>query len=104
MRNYEIAYIADPELDEQALQALEEKVKGVVESSNGQVTKVDRWGRRRLAYPILKKTDGYYVFIEAEMPPQAGKAVERDLRFNEQVLRFMITAVEPGKTPEPKAS
>jgi small subunit ribosomal protein S6 len=104
MRNYEIAYIADPELDEQALKALEDRVKGVIESSSGQATKVDRWGRRRLAYPIRKKNDGYYVFIEAELPPQAGSAIERDLRFNEQILRFMITAVEPGKTPEPKAS
>jgi small subunit ribosomal protein S6 len=104
MRNYEIAFIADPEMDEQSLKTLEDKVRAAIESSGGQVTKVDPWGRRRLAYPIRKKNDGYYVFIEAELPPQAGKTLERDLRFNEQILRFMITSVEPAKTPAPKPS
>jgi len=50
MRNYEVAYIADPEIDEQSLAALEEKVKGWVDAAGGKVEKVDRWGKRRLAY------------------------------------------------------
>ncbi len=96
MRSYEIAYIADPELDEQALGALEDKVKGWVEVAGGQVTKVDRWGRRRLAYPIRKRMDGFYVILEARLPARASLPLERDLRLTEQVLRYMITLQESG--------
>ncbi len=94
MRNYELAYIADPELEEQALADLEEKVKGWIEAAGGSAKKFDRWGKRRFAYPIQKKTDGYYVFITAELPPQAGALLERDLSLNEQILRFLITLKE----------
>lgn len=91
MRDYELAYIADPELDDEALDALEEKVKGWIESAGGNVVNVDRWGKRRLAYPIAKKSEGYYVFVKTKLPPQGGEALERDLVLNEQVLRFLIT-------------
>jgi small subunit ribosomal protein S6 len=91
MRNYEIAYIADPDLDEASLTALEEKVKGWVEAAGGAVVKVDRWGRRRMAYPIRKRRDGVYTFVFANLPPQAGISIEANLRLNEQVLRFLIT-------------
>lgn len=91
MRNYELAYIADPEMNDQALAELEERIKGWIEAADGTVTKVDRWGRRRLAYPINKKNDGFYFFMQVEMPPQAGIIVERDLRLSEQVMRFMFS-------------
>lgn len=105
MRHYEVAYIADPELDEPSLRSLEERVKALIESVGGQAQKVDRWGRRRLAYRIRKRSDGFYVFIEALLPPKAGSVIERDLRINEQILRFMITIVEPAKaeTAQPGA-
>jgi small subunit ribosomal protein S6 len=94
VRNYELAYIADPELEEEALEDLEVKVKGWIESAGGTPGKFDRWGKRRLAYPIKKKSDGYYVFVNIEMPPQAGALIERDLRLSEHILRFMITLQE----------
>lgn len=94
MRNYELAYIADPDLDEQALTALEDKVKGWIESSGGKTVKVDRWGKRRMAYPIKRRMDGVYVFLQAEMPPQAGTVLERNLRLTEQVLRYLVTLYE----------
>lgn len=94
MRNYELAYIADPDLDENALTALEEKIKGWVEAAGGSVVKVDRWGKRRLAYTIKKRHDGHYVFVQTTLPPQAGAEIERNLRLTEQVLRFMITLQE----------
>jgi small subunit ribosomal protein S6 len=94
MRNYEIAYIADSDLDDTMLTDLEEKVKGWVEASGGKVTDVDRWGKRWLAYPIQKKNDGYYYFVKAEMPASAPVEIERNLRLNEQILRFMMTVQE----------
>jgi len=94
VRNYEIAYIADPDLDENSLTALEEKVKGWVETAGGSVVSVDRWGKRRLAYTIKKRHDGHYVFVYATMPNSAGAELERNLRLTEQVVRFMITLQE----------
>jgi small subunit ribosomal protein S6 len=90
MRNYEVAFIAHPELDDNSLNALLEKAKGWVAASGGQVTNVDLWGRRRLAYPIRKQTEGQYVFLQAQMTPAATREVERNLRLTEQVMRFMI--------------
>jgi small subunit ribosomal protein S6 len=94
MRNYEIAYIADAELDPVALEELEGKVKGWIEAAGGKPGKIDQWGKQKFAYPIQKKNEGFYTFIEAEMPPQAPVAVERDMRLNEAILRFMVTATE----------
>jgi len=94
VRNYEVAFIADPDLDEEGLTALEERVKSWVEAGQGKTIKVDRWGKRRFAYPIARRNEGYYVFIQTEMPPAAGLAIERDLRLTEQVLRFLITQQE----------
>jgi small subunit ribosomal protein S6 len=94
MRNYEIAYIADAELDPQGLEELEGKVKSWIEAAGGKPGKVDAWGKKKLAYPIQKKNEGFYTFIEAEMPPLAPSEVEREMRLNEQVLRFMVTATE----------
>ena len=91
-RNYELAYIADSELDEEALTTLEETVKSWIEAVEGRTTNVERWGKRKLAYPIRKRSEGYYFILETEMPPQAGRAIERDLGLSEQVLRYLITS------------
>jgi small subunit ribosomal protein S6 len=91
-RNYEIAYIADPDLDEEALTSLEETVKSWIETAEGKTTNVERWGKRKLAYSIRKRSEGYYFILETEMPPQAGRAIERDLGLNEQVLRYLLTS------------
>jgi small subunit ribosomal protein S6 len=94
MRSYEVAYIADPDLDEQTLAALEEKVNGWIQAAGGKTLNVDRWGKRRLAYTIKKRFDGYYVFVRAELPPGATSALERDLRLQEPILRFLVTQAE----------
>jgi small subunit ribosomal protein S6 len=95
MRNYELAIIVDPELDESSITALEERLKGWIEAAGGKIKNIDRWGKRRLAYSIQKRNEGYYYFIQIEMPPEAGVAIERDIRLNEQILRHMISLQEP---------
>jgi small subunit ribosomal protein S6 len=94
MRNYELAYIADPDLDEKMAEELEDKVKGWIESAGGKIDKIDRWGKRRMAYEINEKQDGYYYFVYAQMPPQANVEIERTMKLNEQILRYMITVQE----------
>jgi small subunit ribosomal protein S6 len=94
MRNYELGFISDPELDAQAQTDLETKVASWVEAAGGATQKVDRWGKRRLAYPIKKHADGYYVFLQIQLPPQAAIQIERELRLNESVLRFLLILQE----------
>ena len=93
MHTYEVVFIVNPELDETALAALVEKVKGWITDGGGTIAKVDLWGKRRLAYIIRKQRDGQYVFVQAEIGPTKVAELERNLRFLEPVMRFLITAV-----------
>lgn len=94
MRNYEVALIAHPELNEEALAGLIERVKGWITASGGVVGEIDQMGRRRLAYAIRRQSEGQYVFVPAQLPPDAAREVERNLRLTEPILRFMITLIE----------
>jgi small subunit ribosomal protein S6 len=90
MRNYEVAFIAQADLDESSLTALTEKAKGWVTATGGQVTQVDLWGRRRLAYPIRKQHEGQYILMQTQMTANATREIERNLRLTEQIIRFQI--------------
>jgi small subunit ribosomal protein S6 len=94
MRNYEVVFIANPDLDETALNGLVDRVKGWITDGGGTVTKVDLWGKRRLTYIIRKQREGQYVFITAEMAPSFAIEIERNLRLVETVMRFLITVSE----------
>lgn len=94
MRTYEVVLIFHPELDETALNDALDKVKGWVTTAGGTITKVDSWGKRRLAYVIRKQREGQYFLMTTEIPPTATAEFDRNLRFHEPLIRFMITAVE----------
>ena len=86
--------IVHPDLDETAFNGVIEKVKGWITTSGGTISKVDVWGKRRMAYAIRKQREGQYVLINAEFAPAFSADLERNLRFLEPVMRFMITVVE----------
>jgi len=92
MREYEVVFIAHPELDETALNDLIIKVRGWITESGGEVLKTDLWGKRRLAYPIRKQREGQYVLLYSKMAASFGAQLERNLRFTEPVLRFLLVA------------
>jgi small subunit ribosomal protein S6 len=94
MRNYELICIIHPDLDENAFKAVVEKVSGWVTEGSGTVDKVDIWGRRRMAYHINKQREGQYVLLHLSMNPAATANLERNLRFQESVIRSMLTVVE----------
>jgi small subunit ribosomal protein S6 len=94
MRNYEVAFIVHPELNEEAMSGLIDRVKGWITGSGGVVGEIDQWGRRRLAYAIRRQSEGQYVFVPAQLPTQATRELERNLRLTEPIMRFMITLVE----------
>ena len=69
MRSYELIFIVHPELDEDDLTAVLERVTGLIERNSGKVSRVEPWGLRRLAYPIEKQWEGQYVLMELELEP-----------------------------------
>ncbi len=97
MRNYELTFITTPELEKDALNEIIEKVQGWVGQGGGKVTKVDLWGKRPLAYPIRKQKEGLYTYMEMEMPTQVASELERNLRFIESVIRFLVIVKEEEK-------
>ena len=94
MRNYEVVLIVHPDQDENAFNAIVEKVKGWIVEKQGTVSKVDVWGRRRMAYSIRKQREGQYVLLQAQFEPSFCAELERNLRFLEPVMRFLIKLVE----------
>lgn len=90
MNQYELALVFSSELDEEGLVESVNKVTQWINDHSGTVQNVDNWGRRKLAYPIRKLREGYYVFIQAEMPPTAVKAIEENFNITEDVLRYLV--------------
>ena len=93
MTKYELMFIIDPALDEEKKNAAVEKVKNLI-SSNGELGETDVWGMRKLAYPIDKKTDGYYVVIEFQAETDFPKELDRRLRISDDVIRHMVVNKE----------
>jgi small subunit ribosomal protein S6 len=91
MRNYELVCVIQPDLDEAAFNALLEKVKGWISESGGSVDKVDIWGRRKLAYIIKKHREGQFVLLNMTLNPSAASDLERNLRFQEPIIRHMLS-------------
>lgn len=90
MREYEIVFIVHPDLEETAFNELVERVQGWITEAGGAITKVDLWGKRKLAYLIRKQKEGQYVLLKAQAPAVLVSQLERNLRFLEPVMRFLI--------------
>ncbi|HXF84673.1 MAG TPA: 30S ribosomal protein S6 [Anaerolineales bacterium] len=93
MRKYELICIIQPDLDETAFKGVMDRIQGWITESGGSVDKVEVWGRRQLAYPIRKQTEGQYVLMNITLDPRATAELERNIRYLETVLRHMLTAV-----------
>ena len=86
---YETIYIVRPELPEDALKAISDKVSGIIETGSGIVLTLDDWGKRKLAYPIRKNSKGHYVYFNYVAPSDLVAELERQLRIDDQLLRFL---------------
>ena len=94
-RDYELGIIINPDAGDERARAIVERVTQVVSAQDGQVVRVDVWGRRHLAYPIERHRDGLYFWLDLILPPQSVAEVERTLRVNEDVMRHLITLRDP---------
>ncbi len=88
-RDYELALIINPEVSEEETRAIQDRVQQIVATHGGQIVRVNQWGRRRLAYPIERHRDGFYVFFDMILTPETVIELERTLKVSETVLRYM---------------
>lgn len=93
MRDYELTYIVNPQAEEEALDAILEELKEVIESF-GDVKEVEPWGLRRLAYPISGFREGQYVHVQFGMEPQGIAELQRSLKLNESIIRHLIVRAD----------
>jgi len=97
MNRYELGIVAKPGLSEAELNTLVEKMKGVIVQQGGEVEAIDLWGKRRLAYPVEKHNEGYYVFFRFLLSPARVEEVGRVARLTEEILRYILVKEEPKK-------
>ncbi len=103
MRHYEIVFLVHPDQSEQ-VPAMIERYKGMIATGNGQVHRVEDWGRRQLAYPIAKVHKAHYVLLNIECDQNTLTELTGAFRFSDAVLRHLVTKVDTAVTePSPMA-
>lgn len=93
MNSYYLTMVLKPDLEEKARSELLESVKEKVKSEKGKDVKEDLWGARDLAYPIKKQTKGYYVHFEFDAEPKTIVALDKSLKVEENIIRFLLVRI-----------
>lgn len=86
---YEMTYILNPVLDDEQFSELVDLVSKLIKDNGGEIEEVDQWGVQKLAYPIDKKSTGYYVNLYFTAPGEAIQVVERNMRIHDDILRYL---------------
>jgi small subunit ribosomal protein S6 len=90
MRNYEIMLLLPPDVEDPAVEAVTDRISRILAEKGGEVQKVDRWGRKRLAYEIARQTEGFYVVVDFAAETQGLRELDRVLSLADDVLRFKV--------------
>ena len=104
MPTYETLCILHPELPDARVKELSAWMQKILEGGNGTAVRVEEWGMRDLTYAIRKQRRGHYVRVEYDSPPAALRELERNLRINENILRFFSTVYQAPPAPPPAVS
>ncbi len=91
---YEIGFIITPDANEEEVKKIVESIGGTIKKAKGAIANIDEWGRKKMAYPIQKHLEGYYVFIQAEVDGSVIADLERRLKQMEKVLRFITLRLD----------
>ncbi|SCY74497.1 small subunit ribosomal protein S6 [Lachnospiraceae bacterium XBB2008] len=94
MHKYELAVVLNAKLEEDDKTASLEKVKALIERFGGQITNVDDWGKKRLAYEIQKMNEGFYYFIQFDAEATAPAEIESRIRIMDNVIRYLIVRAD----------
>lgn len=100
LRHYETVFVLHPEMEEEKKEKLLEGLKRVVKKFKGEIKSIDEWGKKRLAYPIRKLKEGYYILINYSLFSEGLKELERRLKLNEQVIRFQTVKIDAPTAPD----
>ncbi len=98
MNKYELMYIIDISLEDAPRKELIERISTLITDNGGTVDKSDEWGKRRLAYPINYRNEGYYVLVNFSAGSELPREIERVLQISEDVLRYLIVRIEEKRT------
>ena len=93
MRQYELIFIVHPDLDDDALKEVIDRVSSWISDEDGEITNTELWGKRKLAYLIRKQTEGIYVVMQIMMTMTTDSQLERNLRYLEPIMRYSIIAI-----------
>ena len=96
-RTYEVMFIVDTDITEDDITRLNESLQQVIREQGGTITKSENMGRRQLAYPIGRKTEGHYVLFEVDGSGREIAELERRMRVNDQVLRYITVRVDEDR-------
>ncbi len=94
LRNYELVLIVNPEVVDEALDAMIDSISQLIIGKDGVISDVERWGKRKLAYPIEHFEEGSYVLIKCTLKPTVTRDIESTLRISEKVLRHLLVNIE----------
>lgn len=94
MNKYELALVVSAKVEEEVRVATVEKAKENITSLGGQITNVDDWGLKQLAYEIQKMSEGFYYFIQFDAEPEIPGQLEQRLRIMDNVLRYLVVRAE----------
>jgi len=97
MRTYELAIVADPRISDEEFVSLVDETKQLIATRGGELVREETWGKRKLAYPIQKLTEGRYTFLYLQMASEKARLfgeVELRLRQNDKVLRFITVRTD----------
>ncbi|MGB9605115.1 MAG: 30S ribosomal protein S6 [Bryobacteraceae bacterium] len=94
MRTYEQLFIVRPDATQEEIDAYLEQITGVITSAGGKVEKLDKWGIRKLAYPVEKRHEGYYVLLQYSSGPDVVKEIERRFRVSDLVLKYLTVRID----------
>ncbi|MCK8600614.1 30S ribosomal protein S6 [Desulfoferrobacter suflitae] len=100
MRKYETFFIVDPDLPDEVTASVDEKFQTIITSQGGVVLNYSPWGKKKLAYPVKKRSRGLYVLAEYSGGPELVAELERNMRLDERVLKFITVKLEDRFDPE----
>jgi small subunit ribosomal protein S6 len=92
-QGYELVYIIQPELEEESVESKIDGISQFISSNNGTISEVERWGKKRLAYPIKHYLEGSYILTRFTLSPTRCKELEANLKISEDILRHLLIKV-----------
>ncbi|MBI2866468.1 MAG: 30S ribosomal protein S6 [Chloroflexi bacterium] len=94
MRDYELVFIISPQIEDDQVPQVLEKIGGLVAGQGGSLGEFNPWGRRKMTYPIKRQVEGNYVIAKAKLDPGRVQELEGQLRLSEEILRHLVVRVE----------